>query len=455
MSDDRDELGPKNHHEEVAMFRASIVGGLVCRDLARGELKAGLERLTQKRFRPPGADKTRTFGFSTLERWYYAYKHEGLAGLMPKVRSDRGHARRLDEKMRELLCEIRRQHPSASVPSILRTLRADGRLSDDAPSASTIRRLFRRRGLTRSTGLADDQTRQRFRWQTAEPMALWQGDVCYAPSITVDGEVRPVRVHAFLDDATRRVMALEAHHTEREMDMLRLFADAIRRHGKPDELYLDNGSTYSGDLLEAVCARLEIGLRHTAAYDPEAKGKIERFFRTLKEQCLDHLGGSGCLESVNTRLNAWLDTHYHHAPHAGLKGRAPLEVFDEEVGSVERPTEAEFAEAFLRRSERKVRKDSTLQYDGQTFEVDQQFLCSRTVDVCRPLLEPAARPFVEMEGRRFALHPVRPIQNAQRKRTKPKPETDGPVDFQPAEALMRRAAGLSPSHADTANKDDQ
>ena len=455
MSDEHHDLGPKNHHEEVAIFRASIVGGLVCRDLARGELKVELERLTKKRFRPPGSAKTRRFGFSTLERWYYAYRNHGLEGLKPKVRSDRGHARRLDEKMRSLLCEIRRQHPSASVPSILRTLRADGRLSDDAPSASTIRRLYRRKGLTRSTGLVDPKGRQRFRWQKSEPMALWQGDVCFGPSLMIDGDTMPVRVHALLDDATRRVMALEAHHTEREMDMIRLFADAIRRHGKPDELYLDNGSTYSVDLLEAVCARLEIGLRHTAAYDPEAKGKIERFFRTLKEQCLDHLGGCENLESVNTRLNAWLDTHYHYAPHAGLKGRAPREVFDEEVGSVDGPTEAELAEAFLRRSERKVRKDSTLQYDGQTFEVDQQFLCSRKVNVCRPLLEPEARPFVEMEGRRFALHPVRPIQNAQRKRTKPNPETDDPIDFEPAEALMPRAAGLSPSHADTANKDDQ
>lgn len=454
MSDSKDNLGPKDHREEVAIFRASVVGGLVCRDLARGELKAGLEALTERRFRPPGSKTTRRFAFSTLERWYYAYKNDGLAGLYPKRRSDKGHARRLGDKTRELLCEIRRQNPTVSVPTILRTLTADGRLADKAVSPSTIRRMFRRRGLTRKTGL-DAGGRQRLRWQAASPMALWQGDVCWGPNVTIDGDSRPLRVHALLDDATRRIVALEAWHTERERDMIGLFADAIRRLGKPDELYLDNGSTYSGELLETVCARLGIGLRHTAPYDPEAKGKIERFFRTLQEQCLNHLGGLDSLQAVNQRLLAWLDQHYHYTPHAGLCGRAPMEVFDEQADSPVRPTEAQLAEAFVKRSKRKVRTDSTLEYEGQTFEVDQQFLCSRTVEVCQPLLGARREPFVEMEGRRFELHPVRPVDNAQRRRTKPAAQPDEPVDFRPAEALMRRAAGLKPAHADSNQKDDQ
>jgi putative transposase len=70
-------------------------------------------------------------------------------------------------------------------------------------------------------------------------MALWHGDVCHGPSLTLEGRTLPLRLHALLDDASRYVVALEAHHSEREMDMLGLLVRALRRHGKPDALYLD------------------------------------------------------------------------------------------------------------------------------------------------------------------------------------------------------------------------
>ena len=81
-----------------------------------------------------------------------------------------------------------------------------------------------------------------------------------------------------MDDASRYVVALEAHHTEREVDMLGLFVRALRRHGKPDALFLDNGSTYRGDTLATACARLGITLVHARPYDPQARGKMERFW---------------------------------------------------------------------------------------------------------------------------------------------------------------------------------
>jgi hypothetical protein len=70
----------------------------------------------------------------------------------------------------------------------------------------------------------------RLRWEAERPGALWHGDVCYGPAISVDGKSMPVRIHGLLDDASRFIIALEAHHTEREVDMLGMFVRAIRRH---------------------------------------------------------------------------------------------------------------------------------------------------------------------------------------------------------------------------------
>ncbi|MFB6351722.1 MAG: helix-turn-helix domain-containing protein [Bradymonadaceae bacterium] len=442
---------------EVALFRAEVIGGLIRRDLPRGALKSGLEKLAEQRFRPPNSDTTRRFAASTLERWYYAYKNGGLEALRPKARSDRGFAQALSDEMRELLLEIRRQHPAASVPLILRTLVGDGRLQQDAVSASTVRRLYRDHDLTRQTGHESDEAHQRLSWEAEAPMSLWHGDVLYGPTIDpVDREPFETRIHGMLDDASRVVVWLEAARSELEIVMVRMLADAIRRRGKPDALYLDNGSTYSGTLLETICGRLEVGLVHASPSDPQARGKMERFWRTLREGCLDHLGQLESLHDLNVRLRAFLDQHYHHAPHAGLMGRAPMAVFDEQTEEVERPGEDRLQEVFQERHERDVRRDSTLQFEGTTWEVDQRFLCSRTVQVCRPLLDDGADPWVECEGRRFEMHPVDPKRNAERSRRKPDDGDDDhdaePVDFDPNAVNLARAAGRTPN---SSNSDSQ
>jgi len=114
-------LSPKDHAEEVAIFRSTIVGALTTRELDHGELRAALHALAKERYRPPGADNTKCFSVTTLERWFYAYRKGGLAALRPAPRCDRGHAQELSPELRQLLLDIRQEHRSASVPLILRT----------------------------------------------------------------------------------------------------------------------------------------------------------------------------------------------------------------------------------------------------------------------------------------------------------------------------------------------
>jgi len=109
------------------------------------------------------------------------------------------------------------------------------------------------------------------------------------------GKSHPLRIHALLDDASRYVVALEAHHTEREVDMVGLMVRALRKHGPPDALYLDNGATYRGETLATACARIGTSLVHARPYDAPARGKMERFWRTLREGCLDFLGSVSSL----------------------------------------------------------------------------------------------------------------------------------------------------------------
>jgi transposase InsO family protein len=436
-----EKLLPKDHAEAVARFRSEIVGALTRKDLARGELIAQLRELAKERFRPPGADLTRSFSVTTLERWYYALRHDGFTGLRPLPRSDQGHARQLSPEQRELLVAVRRENPSASVPLILRTLVADGRLSREAISDSTVRRLYQAHGLDR-VPLRDGQGEHtRLRWQAGAPNEIWHADVCHGPALRTGEVVQPLRIHALLDDASRYLLAIEARHTERESDMLALFVKALRKHGPPGVLYLDNGSTYSGDALRTACARLDIALVHARPYDAPARGKMERFWRTLREGCLDHLGQMKSLHDVEVRLLAFLDRHYNVAPHASLLGRSPHAIYSTATAA-DSLDEKKLREALMVRERRRVRRDSTLSIEGVDYELDHGFLAGRVVSVVYSLLD--GIPQVEHDGRLLQLHPVDPIRNAHRKRPPRKPRPEGPrskVRFDPPGALLDQATG--------------
>jgi transposase InsO family protein len=421
-------IKPKDRAEAVALFRSEIIGALCRRELDRGELHSALRDLSGQRFRPPGHPLARRYGVSTLERWYYAYKRGGLEALRPGRRSDAGRARALTDAQRELLLEIRREHPTASVPLILRTLVEDGRLEPGAVSAATVRRLFVDHGLDR-VALRDGGGRKtRLRWQAEHPMALWHGDVCHGPALKIGEQSVPLRIHAMLDDASRFIVAIEAHSTEREVDMLGLLCRALRRHGAPDALYLDNGSTYRGEALRLACERLGITLLHAQPGDAPARGKMERFWRTLREQCLDPLGPLASLEQVDDRLRSFVDA-YHRSAHAGLIGRSPGAVFSERDPSRDDDhlTEEKLRDALTVREKRRVRRDTTVSVDGTDWELDQGFLAGRVVIVARSFAEPTAPPWVEYEGKRWPLHPVDPIKNARTKR----PLRRAPADEQP------------------------
>ena len=441
-------LTPKDRAERIAIFRAQMIGAIAHREFERrGELKRELRALSRVRVTPPGAAHPRTYSVTSLERWYYAYRSGGLAALRPRGRSDRGHGRQLSKAQRELLLDIRREHPRASAALIIRTLVSDGRLEAGAISPSTVCRFYEEQGLMR-VRRRDHDARIRRRWEAAHPMALWHSDVCHGPALRIGKRALPLRIHAILDDASRYVVALRAAHTERESEMLALSVQALRRYGRPGALYLDNGATYVGDSLATMCARLDIGLWHAAPYDPEARGKMERFWRTMREQCLDFVGQRASLHEVQVRLLAWLDQHYHRAPHGGLIGKSPGEVFERDRPEPHVPSEGELRRALTVRASRRVRKDGTLSVGGVEWELAQGYLASKRVTVARSLLEPSEAPWVEHEARRLPLKRLDPKANATRKRPEPKKARRGvdAIPFDPAEAMLDEATGRKPYH---------
>jgi putative transposase len=433
-------LVPRDHAEAVALFRAEIIGALARSELSHGELAKQIRKLAERRYRSPGRRTSKQFGASTLERWYYAYRRGGLTALRPDARSDRGRARELTPEQRELLLDVRREHPGASAALIVRTLVLEGRLRKGSVSVSTVTRLYRDAKLPRGVR-RDGHTR--LRWQAEHAGALWHGDVCHGPSLRIGKTTKPLRIHALLDDTSRFVIALEAHHTEREVDMLDLFLAALRRHGAPDALYLDNGSTYRGEALRLACERLDVTLLHARPGDAPARGKMERFWRTLRAGCLDHLGAMTSLHDVQARLYAFLDAHYHDAPHGGLYGKSPTDLWaGVRLRTVD---EQRLAIALTTRARRRVRRDGTLDIDGTPWQLDQSFLAGALVTVAIDMTG-TAPPVVEHDGRRYTLRPVDAVAAGKTRRKPVAQASEKRTPFDPAGALLDQLVGRPPRH---------
>ncbi|NJM54610.1 MAG: transposase family protein [Verrucomicrobiae bacterium] len=244
-----------------------------------------------------------------------------------------------------------------------------------------------------------------------------------------------MRIHGLLDDCSRFVVALEAHEHEREVDMLGLMSRALRRHGAPDVLYLDNGSTYRGEQLQIACRRLGIALVHAKPYSPQSRGKMERFWRTLREGCLDFLGKLSTLHDINVRLAAFLEERYHYKPHSGLIGNAPGRVY----GAAETTpvSEERLREALTVQVRRRLRGDNTVSIEGRTYQVRQSFLAKKVVTVTYVELDDPPAPVIEHEGRTYPLEPVDPTANGKTRRQQiPKPPQTASTSFDPNEAAL-------------------
>jgi putative transposase len=431
-----------SHREAVALFRHGVIGDLLARELARGDLEKELRRRAKQRYRPPGFERTRTYHWKTLQRWYYAAKDDPTGGLLPKSRA-RGRALELDSEQRSLLLDMRMEHPSAAAELILSEAVRNGVVEQGQVSLSTLRRLFEEAGLRRvSVNRLVRADIQRRRWQAASPGSLWHGDVCHL--LLVDGTGRQVRVmvHGFLDDASRYVPALVARAQEREVDMLEVLCGALLRHPAPKTLYLDNGACYRGEVLALVCQRLGIRLVHATPYSPEARGAQERFWRTMRQRCTDHYSGTPTLHEVNQALWAWVDVDYHRRPHAGLLGETPRGCYFDALKKHRAPFKPlELARALEVEKTRRVRKDATFSLDGGLYEVSGRHLGGKTITlVVDGLTGRLLR--ASWRGRPVSVGPCDPVANRSRKRpsvTEAETPPANSVPFDPIANLLQKA----------------
>lgn len=417
-----------NDLHPVALFRLTVLGPLVSRDrLQRGELKRLIRELASRDYDMPGTDRCR-IGEKTIESWFYAWRRGGIEALTPKLRSDRGQSK-LPPAVQTAILAAKRENPRRSLDQLIRLMEHSGQAARDTLPRSSVHRLLKRHGLSRPTGAAS--LPEEHRCYVAESAGdIWYGDAMHGPRVPVNGRLRKVYLVSLMDDASRLLAHSAFCLGEKALDIEGVLKQAVMKRGLPVKLVVDNGPAYRSKTLQGICARLGIHLIYCRPYAPEGKGKLERWHRTLRDQFLSELDLTRLhdLADLNARLWAWIETGYHQQRHSSLEGRSPLQRYQQDLSRIRTlgNRAARLDELFYHRLKRAVRKDSTVAYQGQRFEVPYE-LAGQSVQL---VVDPHTEQAISVEDSQGETlgkaTPLDAVANTHRRRRKP----ETPVDSQ-------------------------
>jgi transposase InsO family protein len=431
-----------DHRQAVALFRYGLIADLAQLPPGTKGLYALIQAKAERDYVIPGSTRTRVAP-ETLRDWLGHYRRGGFEALLPKPRADRGRPRALPPQVVDVLLGIKEGNPALSVQLVIREARDHPEVPSELPlPPATVHRLLARHGLmNKSTDEPGEADRRRFAFQQAGQM--WMSDVMHGPTVFVGGRKRKTYLIAFIDDATRVIPHGAFALAENTTTFLPVLKQALLKRGQPARLYVDNGSHFRSRQLSLVCARLGIALIHSRPYKPQGRGKIERWFKTVRAQLLTRLTAADVtnLEALNRRLQQWVEGEYHQSPHRGLEGRTPLEQWalcGDEVRYLE--PDLDLDDLFLFETQRKVQKDRTVSLHGVVYEVDAVLVGEKVTLRYDPAAPRERAIQVWHDGK--AIERAKPVQtyaNCFVKRHRPSStlDVDGPAPAPPPGLTLR------------------
>ena len=313
----------------------------------------------------------RQFTWRTIQTWFYRYKNHGITGMTHQPRRDKGRARKTTpEELLEALSAARPHFHDqrTNKRALYRFCVENGLLQPERIAQTTFYRFIREYNLLAPEG-NDDKKRLAFSMKFANQ--LWQADTMFGPYVDAGmslGSRKQTKLIAFIDDASRVLCHGEFFFDENVDTLVQAIRAAFYKRGVPEQLLVDNGSIYCSQEITLICARVGCILRHTPVRDAAAKGKIERFFRRVRDQFLVRKLDLSSLDELNRQFTHWVEHDYNAVLHDAL-GMKPIDRFGIDLARVRFLAPSEHNdELFYAEAARKVKKDNTFSFAGRRYE---------------------------------------------------------------------------------------
>ena len=349
-----------------------------------------------------------SFTWRTIQTWYSRYKKDGVTSMKPKPRSDLGLCRKVEpeqllEAVEQVLPLFRNR--SVSKAAVYRACIEQGLLRRDEIAPNTFSRLANKFELLKSG--AEAQNKRRLAFSKAHANEMWQADTMFGPFVQgscsggKNGKTQ-TKLIAFIDDASRVACHAEFFLSENTSTLVTALRSALYKRGVPECVYVDNGSVYTSKEITQICARLGVLLCHAPVRDAAAKGKIERFFRTVRDQFLILQLDLSSLERLNRQFSVWLEDQYNSRVHSTL-GMRPIDRFGLDLPRIRfLPPSLANDELFFVEEDRKVAADNTFSFKNTRFEAPRDLRC-RKIQVRFDRREPLGRIVVYYKNERMGM----------------------------------------------------
>jgi len=369
-------------------------------DMAEGNtLQARIQAVSHMTFTDEEGH-ARQFTWRTIQTWYSRYQKHGVTVMENKPRSDKGKIRKVSlETVQEAIDVLLPKLRGAPKRAVLYRLCIEqGLLTRSQVAPNTFSRIVKQFDMLRSQ--TQSENKQRLAFAKAHANEMWQADTLYGPHVQIDGVAVQTRLIAFLDDASRVCCHGQFFPAENVDALIEALRAAFYKRGVPASLYVDHGSIYTSKEIIQICARVGCLLAHAPVRDGAAKGKVERFFRSVREQFLCRQRDLSSLETLNRQFTHWFEEDYNAHVHSVL-GMSPLDRFALDRHRVRflPPNEAN-DELFFVEEERHVRADNTFSFKSLRFEAPRH-LPERTIQIRFQRKDPTARVIVYYKGQRM------------------------------------------------------
>lgn len=350
----------------------------------------------------------------TIEKWYRNYKEAGFDALIPTGRVDQGKPRKLDDDLQEQIRYLKANYPRMSASAIYRQLRDNGSIKNGEVSESTVNRYINLIAVQMKTTTNQDMRR----YERAHINEVWCGDSSVGPYLkTSDGKKHKVYIIALIDDASRFIVGIDVFFNDNFVNLMSVMKSAVAKYGRPGMFNFDNGSSFKNKQMELLAARIGSVVHYDQPYTPTQKAKIERWFRTMKDQWLSSLDirDFHSLDELRGNLLAYVQ-NYNQTVHSSLKGLSPQDRFFSEPNRIRRLSDEEIENSFLLELERRVSSDSVIVIDQVEYEVDYRFAKQRIKIRYSPDMKDIF--IVEADGTLTPIRLLNKTENAYIKREK-------------------------------------
>lgn len=371
--------------DKIAIFKYGIIAPVI--NDSSIKQKQYFERAASREYDMPGKIERVTFTPRTFKKWLHIYRKEGYEGLKPSPRTDRGKSRKITETLGEVIRKLCEEYDFKTISNLYRYLLAEEIIKAENFTEVTLRNFLK----ANSINFESQKAKPRKAFEAPHINILWTADFMHGPYVSEGRKKLKTYLCAIVDDYSRLITGAQFFLSEHSLSLQKTLKQAVLIYGIPQKFYCDNGKVFSSGYIHMVCAKLGTALIHSKPYDSPSRGKIERFFRTVRDMFIPNLyikHKTFSLEELNTAFAQWLLDEYNNNTHKGIND-TPMDRYLADISNVSVKTivPAEVDHYFHHTLFRKVKNDSTVTVDNCLYEVPSKYIGEK-IEIRYPLDNP-------------------------------------------------------------------